>query len=81
MTNATVSYSVRDIDGRPVAASYHGQREKIAITGCTPVITFALATRTPWPRAPVFIPAERKAEGALAAGFVVASANKAAPPM
>ena len=44
MTNATVSYSVKDIDGRTLTVSYHGQEKKIVIADGTPVVTFAPPT-------------------------------------
>jgi hypothetical protein len=45
MTNPTVSYSFKDIDGRAVVVSYHRQ-EKDLNRGRHPVVTFAPATRT-----------------------------------
>jgi hypothetical protein len=45
MTNPTVSYSFKDINGRAVVVSYHRQ-EKDLNRGRHPVVTFAPATRT-----------------------------------
>jgi hypothetical protein len=82
MTNATVSYAVKDIDGRTVTLSYHGRDKKIAIADGTPIVAFAPATQTNLVvGAPVFIPAERDADGALAAAFVIVGANGVVPPM
>jgi hypothetical protein len=74
-----LSYSVKDLDGHVVAVSYRGQEKKIAIAGGRPCS--APATRTDAPAGPPVLPAERNADGALAVGFVVAGANRVAPPM
>ena len=74
-----LSYSVKDIDGHVVAVSYRGQEKKIAIAGATPVISTGHVDGRPGRRA--VLPAERNADGALAVGFVVAGANRVAPPM
>ena len=50
-----------------------------AKTRFIPVVPAAIAEVKPG--APVFIPAGRNADGALAVGFVVAGANRVAPPM
>jgi hypothetical protein len=44
MTNATVARAVKEVDGRSVTLSYHGQEKKISIGVDTPVVTFAVAT-------------------------------------
>jgi len=82
MTNATVSNFVKDVDGRVVTLSYHGQEKKISIADGTPVVTFAPAGPANLaPGAIVFVAAERGADGALATGFVVVGANGVVPPM
>jgi hypothetical protein len=82
MTNATVANAVKDVDGRMLTLSYHGQEKKIAIPPTTPVVTFAPATPADLtPGAPVFVPAERGADGTLATGFVVVGTNGIVPPM
>jgi hypothetical protein len=82
MTNATVANAVKDIDGRTVTVSYHGQEKKITIADGTPVVTFTPATQEDLKSgATVFVPAERGADGALATGFVVVGANGVVPPM
>jgi hypothetical protein len=59
-----------------------GQEKKIAIVGGTPAVTFPPARRTDAPaRAPLFIPTEPNADGALAACFVVVGANGVVPSM
>jgi hypothetical protein len=82
MTNATVSNAVKDVDGRMLTLSYHGQEKKILIAENIPIVTFAPATPADLaPGATVFIPAERGADGALATGFVVVGAHGVTPPM
>jgi hypothetical protein len=66
--------------GRPV--SYHGREAKVAIADDTPVVSFAPAIRADvTARAPVFVPAERGSDGALASSFVVVGANGVVPPI
>ena len=82
MTNATVANAVKDVDGRTLTLSYHGQEKKIAIPAATPIVTFAPATPADLtPGATVFVPAERGADGSLATGFVVVGTNGVVPPM
>jgi hypothetical protein len=82
MTNATVSNMVKDVDGRTLTLSYHGQEKKMSIADDTPIVTFAPATQADLaPGATVFIPADRGADGALATGFVVVGTNGVTPPM
>jgi hypothetical protein len=82
MTNATVSNAVKDVDGRTVTLAYHGQEKKMSIADDTPIVTFAPATQADLaPGAPVFVPADRGADGALTAGFVVVGTNGVVPPM
>jgi hypothetical protein len=82
MTNATVSNTVKDVDGRTVTVSYHGHEKKISIAVGTPVVTFAPATQADLTSgATVFVPAERSTDGALATGFVVVGTNGVVPPM
>ena len=83
MTNATVTNAVKGVDGRTVDLSYSGGREKrISIPDGVPIVTFGPATEADLkPGATVFIPAQRGADGALAAGFVAVGANGVDPPM
>jgi len=82
VTSATVSYAVKNPDGRTLTVSYHGLESRIAIAEGTPVVTFAGASRTELTAGTsVFIPAERSAGGALTAGFVIVGANGVVPPM
>jgi hypothetical protein len=83
MTNATVSNAVKEVDGRTLTLTYSGgQEKKIAIPDGTPIVTFAPATDADLkPGATVFVPAQRGADGALAAGFVIVGTNGVVPPM
>lgn len=82
MTNATVSNSVKGVDGRTLSLSYKGGEKKISIPEGTPIVTLAPATPTDLkPGAVVFVPAKRGDDGALATGFVVVGANGVVPPM
>lgn len=82
MTNATVSNAVKDVDGRTLTLSYKGGEKEISVPDGTPIVTFAPATEADLkPGAIVFVPAQRDADGALAAGFVVVGENGVTPPM
>jgi hypothetical protein len=82
MTNATVTSAVKDVDGRTVTLSYHGQEKKISIADGTPIVTLAPATAADLkPGAIVFAPAQRGADGALTTGFLVVGTNGVVPPM
>jgi hypothetical protein len=82
MTNATVSSAVKDVDGRTLTLSYHGQEKKISIADGTPIVAFAAATPTDLaPGATIFAPADRGADGALSTGFVIVGTNGVVPPM
>jgi hypothetical protein len=82
MTNATVSNTVKDVDGRTLTLSYHGQEKKISIADGTPIVTFAAATPADLaPGATIFAPAERAADGALSSGFIIVGTNGIVPPM
>jgi hypothetical protein len=82
MTSATVSYAVKNADGRTLTISYHGLERRIAIAEGTPVVTFAGASRTELTAgASVFIPTERSADGILTARLVIVDAKEVVPPM
>ncbi|HKN29528.1 MAG TPA: hypothetical protein VJY34_17255 [Roseiarcus sp.] len=82
MTNATVSNAVKEVDGRMLTLTFHGQEKKISVADGTPIVTFAPATEADLkPGATVFVPAQRAADGALSTGFVVVGENGVAPPM
>jgi hypothetical protein len=82
LTEAAVPYAVTYVDGRTLTVSYHGREAKIAIADDTPVVSFAPAIRAEVTAgAPVFVPAERGSDGALASSFVVVGANGVVPPM
>lgn len=82
MTNATVADAVKDVSGRTVTVSYHGQEKKIAVPDGTPVVTFAPATEADLkPGAVVFIVAEKDAGGAITAQRVIVGTNGVVPPM
>jgi hypothetical protein len=82
MTNATVADAVKDIDGRTLTVSFHGQEKKIAVPDGTPVVTLAPATEADLkPGAAVFVSGEKDAAGAIAARQVVVGSNGVVPPM
>jgi hypothetical protein len=83
MTNATVMNTVKDVDGRTLTLSYKGgQEKKISVADGIPIVTFGPATEADLkPGATVFVPAERRDDGALVAGFVVVGTNGVVPPM
>jgi hypothetical protein len=83
MTNATVSNAVKDVDGRTLTLSYSGgQEKKISIPDGIPIVTFGPATEADLkPGATVFVPAQKGADGSLAAGFVIVGTNGVTPPM
>jgi hypothetical protein len=83
MTNATVTNAVKGVEGRTLDLSYSGGKEKkIAIPDGVPIVTFGPATEADLkPGATVFVPAQRRDDGALAAGFVAVGTNGVNPPM
>jgi hypothetical protein len=82
MTNATVANAVKEVEGRTVTVTYHGQQKTIAIPEGTPVVTFAPATQADLkPGAVVFVSAEKGADGAIEAQRVVVGTNGVVPPM
>jgi hypothetical protein len=82
LANAAIPYAVKNVDGRTLTVSYHGREAKIVIADDTPVVSFAPAIRADVAAgAPVFVPAERGSDGALASSFVVVGANGVVPPM
>jgi len=81
MTNATVADAVKDVDGRTVTVTYHGQEKKIAIPDATPVVTFAPATPADLvPGAVVFVAAEKTTSGIVGHQIVVGK-DGVVPPM
>ncbi len=83
MTNATVTNSVKGVEGRTLDLSYSGGKEKkISIPEGTPIVTFGPATEADLKLgATVFVPAQKGDDGALAAGFVAVGTNGVDPPM
>jgi hypothetical protein len=81
-TEKAVPYAVKYVDGRTLTVTYRGREAKIVIAADTPVVSFAPAIRADVTAgAPVFVPAERGSDGALASSFVVVGANGVVPPM
>lgn len=81
MTNATVADAVKDVDGRTVTVSYHGNEKKISIPDGTPVVTIAPATKEDLVAgAVVFIPTEKASSGTVAHRVIVGK-NGVVPPM
>lgn len=82
MTNATVADAVKSVSGRTVTVNFHGQEKKISIADKTPVVTLAPATPADIKAgAVVFVPAEKGADGALAAVRLIVGKNGVVPPM
>lgn len=82
MTNATVGDAVKSVDGSVVTVNYHGKEKKISIPRGTPVVTLAPATVDDVrPGTAVFIPTEKDAKGALAAGYLIVGKDGIVPPM
>jgi hypothetical protein len=82
MTNATVASAVDGVDGRTVTLSYKGGETRITIPADAPIVTFAEATKADLaPGAPVFVPAQRLADGTTNANWVAVGKNGVTPPM
>jgi hypothetical protein len=82
MTNATVSNAVKDVDGRTVTVSYHGQEKKISVAEDTTIVTFVPGKRDDLkPGITVFVPTQKADDGTFSAGNVVAGTNGVVPPM
>lgn len=82
MTNATVASTIADVRGPVLLLTYPGGEKKVAVTPDTPIVTIAPAEKSDVkPGAPVFIPAQRAADGTLSTMRIVVGNNGVAPPM
>ena len=82
MTNANVANIVSMAGDRVMTVQYKGGEKKILVTPKTVVVTYAPADRGELkPGAPVFINAQRQADGTLTAPRVNVGLNGQVPPM
>lgn len=82
MTNATVSNKVENADGRKLTLTYPSGEKTVSLPDGIPVVTFAEATKADLgPGAPVFVPAQKAADGSISTGFVVVGNQGIVPPM
>lgn len=82
MTNATVSAKVDGVKGETLTLSYKGGERKITVPPGTPIVTFAPATTADVkPGVAVFVPAQKKDDGSLAANRVLVGKDGIVPPM
>jgi hypothetical protein len=82
MTNAAVADVKAMGADHVMTVSYKGGEKKILVTADTAVVGYAPSDRSQLkPGAPVFINAERKADGSLAAPRVNVGLNGQVPPM
>lgn len=82
MTNATVAAKVEGVKGQTLTLSYKGGEKKVTLPADVPVVTFAPATQADVkPGAAVFVPAQRKDDGTLAATRVLVGKDGVVPPM
>jgi len=82
MTNGSVDEAVQSVDGRTVNVTYHGQSKKITVPNGTPVVTLAPATLADIKAGvPVFVSAQKAADGKLSAGQMIVGKNGVVPPM
>ena len=82
MTNATVSNKVENADGRKLTLTYPEGEKTVSLPEGIPVVTFAAATKADLVAgAPVFVPAQKAADGTIATGTVVVGNQGIVPPM
>jgi len=82
MTNATVANAVKSVDHGEVTVTWHGHTKKIEIADDTPIVTLAPATKKDIQSGiPVFIPAEKDANGVLSTQMLIVGKNGVVPPM
>lgn len=82
MTNATVATKVDNVKGETLTLSYKGGERKINVPKTTPIVTFAPASPADVTAgAAVFVPAQKKDDGSLAANRVLVGKNGLVPPM
>ncbi|TCL72932.1 hypothetical protein [Rhizobium sp. BK251] len=82
MTNATVANAVKAVAGHTITLAYQGKEKKITIPTSAPIVALAPASSADLkPGAPVFMQAERGADGTMSATQLVVGKNGVAPPM
>jgi hypothetical protein len=83
MTNATVAKAVTGVDGQTITVTYKGGEKKIDVPANVPVVSLApgAAAADIKVGSPVFVPAERQADGSLHAGAVLFGKDGVIPPM
>jgi hypothetical protein len=82
MTNGTVNGAVKAASATELTVAYKEGSQTIHVAPGAPIVTFAPAERADVkPGAPVFVTANKAADGALSAGRVVVGKDGVAPPM
>ena len=82
MTNANVANIVKASNDHEMTVQYKGGEKKVLITSETAVVAYSVSDKSELkPGAPVFINAERKPDGTLAAPRVNVGLNGQVPPM
>ena len=82
MTNGTVNGAVTAASATELTVAYKGGSQTIHVAPGAPIVTFAPAERADVKAgAPVFVTANKAADGALSAGRVVVGKDGVAPPM
>ena len=82
MTNANVANIVSMKDDRVLTVQYKGGEKKILVTPKTAVVSYAPADKSQLkPGAPVFVVAQKQADGSLTAARVNVGLNGQVPPM
>ena len=82
MTNATVSNAVESVSGRELTLTYPTGSKQVTLPPNIPVVTFADATAADLKAGvPVFVPAQKAADGTLSTGNVVVGSQGVVPPM
>ncbi|MBY5360425.1 hypothetical protein HFO97_10665 [Rhizobium leguminosarum] len=82
MTNATVSYAVKSVDGHTITLTYEGKEKTISIADGTPIVTLASATKDDLKAgAGVVVTGEKAADGSISASQIAVGLNGVIPPM
>jgi hypothetical protein len=82
MTNANITNTVDNVDGRTVTLAYKGGTKSVVIGTDTPIVTFGPANKSDIkPGANVFLAAQKQADGSLVATRVAVGKDGLVPPM
>ena len=82
MTNATVAEVVSEAQGRLLTLKYKDGEKEIVVPPNVPIVTLAPGDRSLLkPGTAVFVPAMKKPDGTLVAGFVAVGRDGIKPPM